>query len=69
MTKTSTLTMILYFGKYNNLSAELKDTHCKIEFKYIMNGVPTKEYNIFSVLLFKDNFKVSLINVKSELIK
>ena len=45
--------MILYFDIVNNLTDVLKDTYCKLEFRYILN---------------EDNFKGSLINGKSELL-
>ena len=56
--------MILYFYIFNDLSDPLKNTYSELEFKYILNEDPAKEYTVYSVLLYEDNFKLSLINGK-----
>ena len=61
--------MILYFDLKNNLSDTLRDSYCKIEFKYILNSDPGNEYTVYSLLLYEDQYKISLINGKSEIIK
>ena len=61
--------MILYFDLKNNLTDTLRDSYCKIEFKYILNEDPGSEYTVYSLLLYEDQYKISLINGKSEIIK
>ena len=61
--------MILYFNIKDSLTDILRDSYCKIEFKYIVKGDPTNEYTVYSLLLYKDSYKISLINGKSEIVK
>ena len=61
--------MILYFNIKDNITESLRDSFCKIQFKYILKDDPTNEYTIYSLLLYEDQYKISLINGKSEIIK
>ena len=61
--------MILYFNIIDNITQSLRDSFCKIQFKYILKSEPTNEYTIYSLLLYEDQYKISLINGKSEIIK
>ena len=61
--------MTLYFDITNNLTDVLRDSYCKLEFKYILGEDPANEYTVYSLLLYEDSYKISLINGKSELIK
>ena len=61
--------MILYFDLKNNITDTLRNSYCKIEFKYILNDEPANEYTIYSLMLHEDQYKISLINGKSEIMK
>ena len=61
--------MILYFNINDNITESLRDSFCKIQFKYILKSAPANEYTIYSLLLYEDQYKISLINGKSEIIK
>ena len=61
--------MILYFDLKNNITDTLRDSYCKIEFKYILKDEMTSEYTVYSLMLHEDQYKISLINGKSEIIK
>ena len=61
--------MILYFDIKNNLIDVLRDSYCKIEFKYILKSGPVNKYSIYSLLLYEDSYNISLINGRSEIIK
>ena len=61
--------MILYFNINDNITETLRDSFCKIQFKYILNNIPVNRYTIYSLLLYEDQYKISLINGKSEIIK
>ena len=61
--------MILYFDLKNNLTDTIRDAYSKIEFNYILNEDPGSEYTVYSLLLYEDQYKISLINGKSEIIK
>ena len=61
--------MILYFNINDNITESLRDSFCKIQFKYILKSEPANEYTIYSLLLYEDQYKISLINGKSEIIK
>ena len=61
--------MILYFNINDNITESLRDSFCKIQFKYILKSEPTNEYTVYSLLLYEDQYKISLINGKSEIIK
>ena len=61
--------MILYFDLKNNLLDTLRDSYCKIEFKYILSDDPGNEYTVYSLMYSEDQYKISLINGKSEIIK
>ena len=61
--------MILYFDLKNNITDTLRNSYCKIEFKYILKDEMTSEYTIYSLMLHEDQYKISLINGKSEIIK
>ena len=64
-----TIYMILYFDLKNNLSDTLRDSYCKIEFKYILKDDPGNDYSVYSLLLYEDSYKISLINGRSEIVK
>ena len=61
--------IILYFNIKDNITESLRDSFCKIQFKYILKDDPNNEYSIYSLLLYEDQYKISLINGKSEIIK
>ena len=61
--------MILYFDLKNNFTDVLRDSYCKIEFKYILKGDPGNDYSVYSLLLYEDSYKISLINGRSEIVK
>ena len=61
--------MILYFDLKNNITDTLRDSYCKIEFKYILKDPMASEYTVYSLMLHEDQYKISLINGKSEIIK
>ena len=61
--------MILYFDLKNNITDTLRNSYCKIEFKYILKDEMTSEYTIYSMMLHEDQYKISLINGKSEIMK
>ena len=61
--------MILYFDLKNNLTDVLRDSYSKIEFKYILKDDIATNYTIYSLLLYDDQYKISLINGKSKIIK
>ena len=61
--------MILYFDLKNNITDTIRDSYCKIEFKYILKDEMASEYTVYSLMLHEDQYKISLINGKSEIIK
>ena len=61
--------MILYFDLKNNITDTLRNSYCKVEFKYILKDEMASEYTIYSLMLHEDQYKISLINGKSEIIK
>ena len=61
--------MILYFDLENNLTDVLHDSYCKIQFKYISKEDAVNEYTVYSLLLYEDSYKISLINGRSEIVK
>ena len=61
--------MILYFDLKKSITNTLRNSYCKIEFKYILKDEMASEYTIYSLMLHEDQYKISLINGKSEIIK
>ena len=61
--------MILYFDLKNHLTDVLRDSYCKVEFKYILEDDPGSEYTVNSLLLYEDSCKISLINGRSDIMK
>ena len=61
--------MYLYFDIYSNISDVLKEGNNKIEFNYMLNNTPAKEYSIYALLLSENTFKLSVINNRTEIIK
>ena len=59
--------MILYFNLKDNLTDVLSDSCCKIELKYILNENPGSDYSVYSLLLYEDQYKISIINGKVKL--
>ena len=51
--------MYLYFDIYCNISDVLKESNNKIEFQYMLNNTPAKEYSIYALLLAESTFKSS----------
>ena len=61
--------MYLYFDIYSNISDVLKEGNNKIEFRYMLNNTPAKEYSIYAILIAENMFKLSVINNRTEIIK
>ena len=61
--------MILYFDLKHNLTDVLRDSYRKIQFTYILKEDVVNEYTVYSLLLYEDSYKISLINGGSEIVK
>ena len=61
--------MILYYDLKNNIPDTIRDSYYKIEFRYILKDEMGSEYTVYSLMLHEDQYKISLINGKSEIIK